>query len=318
MNINSWTDLIFVIDTKNVKTAEAIAAQCTSLGIYIEDYSDLEKLLPLIGRADYIDAKLTAKDRSRAAIHIYIPTEERPEEIIARMTELLNLANVEFELRCESVNEDDWANDWKKYHKPQRIGKRLVICPSWEEYTQSEGDVVLTIDPGSSFGSGGDETTRVCLRLMEPNLLAGDKVLDMGCGSGVLSIAALLLGARSAFGVDIDKNAVAVAAENARINGVAQRFEGYYGNVLTESKLEEAIGGGYDLICANIMADVHIAMKSIYFEKLRFGGNLILSGIIEDRADEVREAFELTGFCFIGAEEENGWLALGFQKIIEN
>lgn len=315
MNITSWTDLIFVVDTKNAKTAEAIAAQCTSLGIYIEDYSDMEKILPLIGRADYIDEKLIAKDRSRVAIHIYIPAEEQSEEIITRMTQLLSSAGVDFVLRCEFVNEDDWANDWKKYHKPQRIGEKLVICPSWEEYPRNEGDVVLTIDPGSSFGSGGDETTRVCLRLMEPNLLAGDKVLDMGCGSGVLSIAALLLGAIRALGVDIDRNAVAVAAENARINGVAQRFEGRYGNVLTESNLEEAVGGGFDLICANIMADVHIAMKSIYFEKLKFGGKLILSGIIDNRAEEVREAFEMTGFCFIGAEEENGWLALAFQKI---
>ena len=315
MKNTSWTDLIFVVAAKNAKTAEAIAAQCTSLGIYIEDYSDMEKMLPLIGRADYIDEKLAAKDRSRAAIHIYIPADEPPEEKVMRMTELLAIAGVEFKLRSESLNEKDWANDWKKFHKPQRIGKRMVICPSWEEYTRIEGDVVLTIDPGSSFGSGEDETTRVCLRLMEPNLLVGDRVLDMGCGSGVLSIAALLLGAKFALGVDVDRNAVNTAAQNASLNGVGNRFASLWGNVLTDSMLEKTIGGGYDLICANIMADVHIAMKKIYFDKLRQGGKLILSGIIDTRADEVRNVFELTGFTFIGLEDENGWIALGFAKI---
>lgn len=314
MNNTSWTDLIFEVETKNAKSAEAIAAQCSSLGIYIEDYSDMERILPLIGGADYIDEKLTEKDRSRVSIHIYIPADGQPVEIITRMTELMDLAGIEFKFRCESVNEDDWANDWKKYHKPQRVGKRLVICPSWEEYAKIEGDVVLTIDPGSSFGTGGDETTRVCLRLMEPNLAAGDRVLDMGCGSGVLSIAALLLGAKFAFGVDIEKNAVGDAAENARLNGVGSRFESRWGNVLTDSKLEKSLGGRYDLICANIMADVHIAMKEILFDKLRSGGKLILSGIIDTRADEVRSAFELMGFTFIGLEEENGWVALGFAK----
>lgn len=314
MNNTSWIDLVFVVATKKAKTAEALAAQCTSLGIYIEDYSDMERMLPLIGRADYVDERLSSKDRSRVAIHIYIPAQEQPEEIITRMTELLTSAGIEFALRCECINEDDWANDWKKFHKPQRIGEKLVICPSWEEYARNETDVVLTIDPGSSFGSGGDETTRVCLRLMEPNLLVGDRVLDMGCGSGVLSIAALLLGAKSAFGVDIDKNAVAVAAENALINGVSERFECRFGNVLTDERLDEAIGGGYDLICANIMADVHIEMKGIYIDKLKVGGKLILSGIIDNRADEVREVFETAGLKLFGAEEENGWLALGFSK----
>ncbi|MBP8639613.1 MAG: 50S ribosomal protein L11 methyltransferase [Oscillospiraceae bacterium] len=314
MDNTSWTDLIFVVDTRNKITAEAIAAKCTSLGIYIEDYSDMEKMLPLIGRADYIDEKLASMDKTHVAIHIYIPEEEHPDDIITRMTELLASAGIDFALSTKSMQEDDWENDWKKFHKPQRINEKLVICPSWEDYKKNEGEVLLTIDPGSSFGSGGDETTRVCLRLMETNLEVGEIVLDMGCGCGVLSIAALLLGAKFALGVDIDKNAVTVAAENAQINGVNQNFEGRFGNVLTDSRFEESLGGGYDLICANIMADVHIDMKKIYFEKLKSGGKLILSGIIENRAEEVREVFGKLGFFFIGYEEENGWVALAFKK----
>ena len=228
MENSSWTDLTFVVDAKNVKKAETLASQCTSLGIYIEDYSDMESLLPLIGRADYVDEKLTAKDRSHAAIHIYVPENESQVEVASKMKELLGHSEIGFSMRSEAVTEEDWANSWKKHHKLHRIGKSIVICPSWVDYCAEEGELVLRIDPGSSFGTGGDETTRVCLRLLETSVRAGDRVLDMGCGSGVLSIAALLLGAGSSLGVDIDKNAVEAAKENARLNGVGERFEGLF------------------------------------------------------------------------------------------
>ena len=311
----SWTDLAFEVDTKSAETVEALAAQCTNLGIYIEDYSDMERMLPLIGGADYVDEKLAAKDKSHVAVHIYVPSDELPEKVVSRMCELLATAEVKYELRCTSINDDDWSNAWKKYHRPQRVGKRLVICPSWEEYDRTDDDVVLTMDPGSSFGSGRDETTRLCLSLIESNLVAGDSVLDIGCGSGILSVAALLLGAKSAVGVDIERNAVNNAAENARINGVGSCFSGFYGNVLTDSELEKSLGSGYDLICANIVADVHISMRDIFFNKLKRGGSLTLSGIINTRTDEVRSAIQSAGFELKDVKEENGWTALCFDKI---
>ncbi len=310
----SWTDLIFEVDAKNAIAAEAIAAQSTSLGIFIEDYSDMERILPLIGRADYIDEKLSSKDRTRVSIHVYIPDGERPSEAASRISERLSSAGISFSLSYSSVNEEDWANSWRKFHKPLRVGRRFVLRPSWEEYAPAGDDIVITIDPGSSFGTGEDETTRVCLRLLEAYLSAGDRVLDMGCGSGVLSIAALLLGAESAVGVDIEKTAVSTAVENARLNGVGGRFEGRWGNVLADRGFEESLGGGYDLLCANIVSDVHIAMKAIYSGRLKAGGKLVLSGIIDARADDVRSEFELAGFACTGSEEENGWIALGFEK----
>ena len=311
----SWIDLIFVVNTKSAKSAEAIASRCTKLGIFIEDYSDMERMLPLIGRADYIDENLKAKDRSHVAIHIYVPSDENPEYVFTQMSNQLKKASIDFSFKHESFDENDWANDWKKHHTAQRAGKRLVICPSWEEYERADEDLIITIDPGSSFGTGKDETTRVCLQLIETSVSDGDRILDMGCGSGVLSIAGLLLGAGSAVGVDIDKNAVNAAIENASINGVASRFDCLCGNVLTDSKFEEELGCGYDLICANIVADVHISMKKIYFSKLNKDGKLLLSGIIDNRADDVRSAFESEGFTFVSAAEENGWLALGFKKV---
>ncbi|SHJ46991.1 50S ribosomal protein L11 methyltransferase [Parasporobacterium paucivorans] len=313
MKNTGWTDITFEVDINDAKSAEAIAAQCTGLGIFVEDYSDIEAVQALVG-GDYIDEKLMAKDKSCVTIHIYIPSDEHPEETVTRVSELMTQAGVKFRQSYVQVMEDDWENDWKRHHKPQRIGNRLIICPSWEECAMAEGEVKLTIDPGSSFGTGKDDTTKLCLRLMESKLSTGDKVLDMGCGSGVLAIAALLLGAQSAVGVDIEENAVRDAIENARINGVGDRFEGRWGNVLSDEVLKDSIGSGYDLICANIVADVHLAMKGMYFDKLKENGRLIVSGIISARKHEVQSAIELSGFALTGMEEENGWTALGFKK----
>ncbi len=308
----SWTELIYKVDIKKAKIAGEIVAHHSPTGIYIEDYSDMERMLPLIGRVDYIDEKLSVKDRSFAVIHAYIPSDESAEDAAERISERLRLSGVSFAYERASVGDEDWENDWKQFHKPWRVGKRLVISPSWEHLDPSSGDIVLTVDPGSAFGSGGDETTRVCLRLMEPHVRNGDRVLDMGCGSGALSIAALLLGAQSALGVDIDKNAVNTAAENAVLNGVGERFESRCGNVLTSGEFEAELGSGYDLICANIAADVHLSMRGIYRNKLRPGGKLILSGITKGREEDVYSAFVSRGFSFLGTEEENGWLAMGF------
>lgn len=309
-----WTDLIFEVAAKDAKAAEEIAAQCSSAGIYIENCSDFEEILPFIGRADYIDNKLIDKCGTNTVIHIYVAPEENPDYTFLRIFELLRLANIKFAAKRENIDETDWENDWKRFHKPEKIGSRLVVCPSWEKYDLSGDDVVLIMDPGSSFGSGKDETTKVCLRLIEKHLSCGDTVLDIGCGSGILSVAALLLGAKFAVGVDIDRNAVDTACENALINGVGSRFKGLHGNMLEDIEFKNSLGCGYDLICANIAADLHILMKELFSEKIKPRGKLLLSGIIQGRADEVRFAFERLGFVFTDCDEENGWVAFAFQK----
>lgn len=307
-----WTELVFLVDTKNVKAAERIAARFTALGIYVEDYSNMELLLPLVGGADYIDAELAARDRAHARIHVYIQEGDEPSASAAAISESLAAAGVPFSLECLHMEVQDWENGWRSFHHPQRVGERLVLCPSWERFDRRPGDVVMVIDPGGAFGSGRDETTRLCLRLLEKRIAGGERVLDLGCGSGVLAIAALLLGADTALGVDIDTNAPPIARENAERNGVGVRFKALCGNVLTDGAVDAALGGGFDLICANIVADVHLAMREVYAAKLRPGGGLLLSGIIEDRAVELRAAIEAVGFTLTDAEEENGWHALAF------
>ncbi len=310
----SWTELVFSVEAKNAGVAEGITARFTKLGLYIEDYSNMEFVLPLVGAADYIDAELAARDRAHARIHVYVEAKEAPQEIATAISGALEAAGIAFSLESFGMEEQDWENDWRRFHRPQRVGERLVLCPSWEHFDRRPDDILLVLDPGGAFGSGRDETTRLCLRLLDKRIVGDERVLDLGCGSGVLAVAALLLGAKTALGVDIDPNAPPIARENAERNGVLEHFSVLHGNILTDGSIYAALAEEYDLICANIVADVHLAMRDVYAEKLRSGGGLLLSGIIDDRVEQVRAALEASGFALTDAEEENGWHALAFIK----
>lgn len=226
-----------------------------------------------------------------------------------------NTDNVYGRLEAElsSIREEDWANNWKQYFKPIKVGEKLVIKPSWEDYDEDSERIILEIDPASSFGTGQHHTTRLCLELLEKSLNAGDKLLDMGCGSGILSIGAMLLGAESAAAVDIEQNAAATAMENALKNHISsEKYKTYYGNILMDEKLADEIDGKYDIITANIVADVLIAMKEFFVRYLKKGGTLIVSGIIEERMHEVIEALESVGFSGPEANVKEGWAAVRF------
>lgn len=309
-----WTELIFIVAAENVRKAEELAAACSQTGIYIEDYSDMEAMLPLVGAADYVDSALAQRDKSSAAIHIYLSAVESAEEAAAMISRLFEQAHIAFTLKSGSLPRTDWENDWKRQHKPHRVGEHLLLCPTWESCERSEGDILLTIDPGGAFGSGEDVTTTLCLRLLERHIKGGERVLDMGCGSGVLSVAALLLGAESALGVDIEKRVLTEAPANARLNNVGERFSVMHGNVLTDVKLSNALGGDFDLICANMVADVQLRMAMLYHAQLRAGGTLVLSGILAPRADELCSAMDSTGFTLIERLDDGEWSAFAYRK----
>ncbi len=310
-----WTEIIVSVPTEHNEEAAAIVTMTVPYGIYIEDYADMEETLPAIGWVDAIDEELLNKDRTSARIHIYLPGADSPREALTFIEARLTDCGIPYRLALETVEDSDWADNWKKYFKPKRFGRSVVIKPTWEPYETRRGDVVIELDPGSAFGTGGHETTALCLALVEDSVAPGCRVLDMGCGSGILSIAALCLGAGQATAVDIDAHAAETAAENAAVNGFGRdRFRSFSGDVLCDDALADAVGAGYDLLTANIVADVLIGLAAFFRNALRDGGTLLVSGIIEPRADEVAERLTEEGFTLCEHRTLNGWVALRLTK----
>ena len=203
--------------------------------------------------------------------------------------------------------EEDWINNWKQYFKPIPVGQKLLIRPTWEEVQDSGGRTVLDLDPGLAFGTGTHETTRLCMELLEQYVRPGMNVLDVGCGSGILSVAALLLGADKAVGVDIDELAVKTAVENAEINHVEDRFTGICGN------LTDQVTGTYDIVVANIVADVIIMLTKDVEQFMKPDTVYLMSGIIDTREQDVLAAVE-QHFTIIDRKEEKGWVALSAKR----
>lgn len=321
----NWTEV-------NIYTAtEGIDILCASLmdigikGFVVKDSSDFKEFLEnKDGKWDYIDDDLMNLSDCETCLTVYLPDNSQGMEMMISLRALLkqiksNDENNVFgrlELELLQVKEEDWANNWKQYFKPLKVGKKLLVKPSWEEYSNNDERVVLEIDPASSFGTGQHNTTKLCLELLEESLNTGDRVLDLGCGSGILSIGAMLLGASEITAVDIEQNAVETAIENAKKNNILQdKYIAYCGDVISDHVLCEKIGKGYDLITANIVADVLISMRSIFRQKLKNNGILIISGIIIERKDEVVNAVVESGFKVIETAEGEGWAAVKLKAI---
>lgn len=306
-----WTDVQIIIPIEHLETAEAVAQMAVPYGIYIEDYSDMLELVPQIAHIDLIDEELLQKDRTTGIVHLYISPDESPAEAVSYLTHQLTLDGVPHQVKTFTVREEDWATAWKDYYHPTPLGARLVVCPSWEQYDKKPNELVITLDPGMAFGTGTHHTTRLCAQLLEDVVKPGDRVLDMGTGSGILSIAALLLGAATAVGVDIDPVAVRTAAENAAINGFSVPvFTAVSGNLVVDATMGGRLGGGYTVIAANIVADVIIALAPAIRVQLAPGGSLVASGIILPRKDEVLQALTENGLAIIEVRENDGWCAI--------
>ncbi len=306
-----WTDVQITVPAKDIDTAAAIAQMAVPYGIYIEDYSDLMEEAPKIAHIDLIDEALMAKDRNNAIIHIYISPEQSPTEAIAYLSARLDQEPVPYTVDTSAVKEEEWATAWKDYYHPTKIGKRLVVCPTWEDYAPGEGELVMRLDPGMAFGTGTHHTTRLCAGMLEEAVTPGCRLLDMGTGSGILSIAALLLGAKEAVGVDIDPVAVRTAGENAALNGFGpDRFTPVCGELVHDRHLAEKLGSGFDLIAANIVADVIIALAPTFPRHLKPGGMVVCSGIILPRKEEVIAALDAQGLTVLQVEEQDGWCAI--------
>ena len=276
-----WTDIRLTVAHRDAEQAEAAATMIAEGGIYIEDYSDLEEQVAEIAHVDLIEPELL--DETLAAID-------------ARM----EAAGITYTVETAGVEQEDWQNGWRKYYHPLEIGRRLAVVPSWQAYDTDR--VKLLLDPGLAFGTGGHETTGLCLEALDELVTGGERMLDIGTGSGILAIAALKLGAAAAEGVDIDPVAVRTACENAALNGVESRFTGLVGD------LSDQASGRYDIVTANIVANAIISLAPAVPALLAEGGHFIASGIIDTRADEVEAALAAAGLTVAARREKRGWV----------
>lgn len=306
-----YKELVLKIKTEKVAEAEAIVSLLDIGGIYTEDYSDLDDC-PLVKNFALVDEALLAKDKETALLHVYFGEHADAAANLEFIAARFAACGIEMQVVENTVREEDYANSWKQYYKPLKIG-RITVVPEWEDYTPGTGETVLTIDPGMAFGTGNHETTSLCVEALQKFFVPGTSFLDIGCGSGILSIAALLLGAKKAVGIDIDPNAVKVSGENAALNTFSGTFSGVAGNILEE---QTALVGGekFDCITANIVADVIIRLLRFAKDLLRENGRMILSGIITERGDEVRRAITENGFTLLEEQEKKGWLCMVIER----
>ena len=267
---SSWTEIKLTVKVGSLDSAVAIMS-AVDPGLMIEDYSDFD-LKSVYG--DLVDEKILSADKTVASVSVFIPEDGDVEGTLAFIRERLAAASVEGRISTSGVKEEDFANAWRQYYKPLHIG-RIVIVPKWESYESKDGEIIIRMDPGMAFGTGSHETTRLVIGLLENCVTPGCSVLDVGCGSGILSVAALLSGANSAVGVDIDALAVKTAVENAEINHVADKFTAIAGN------LTEQINGKYHIVLANIVADVIMVLTEDIEQYLYPDSIYIMSGIID-------------------------------------
>ena len=301
---------------------EVLIIRLSELGINgfeIHDSADFDEFLEnKDANWDYVDDSLMGLKTVPTHITLYLQDNAQGLETLTELKGALagfKAENPDFygslDIEIDSVREEDWANNWKQYYKPFNVGSKLVVKPSWEEVDNTEGRKILEIDPASSFGTGQHHTTRLVMELLEGVISEGDRMLDLGCGSGILSIAGLLLGAKQAVMADIFENAVKTAAENVEKNGFdKESYKAYCGNIIDDETLREKIGDGYNVITANIVADVIIAMSGLFRGFLAEKGTLIVSGIITERLGEVLTALKEAGFTVTEKREREGWNAI--------
>ena len=268
---------------------------------------------------DYVDDDLMNLKNVKTHITLYLQQNEQGLEMFTALQGVLAEIKSKDEdnfygtlqMETDKVNEEDWANNWKKYYKPFNVGEKLIIKPTWEQVADTGGRKILEIDPASSFGTGQHHTTRLVMEILEQKITGGEKLLDLGCGSGILSIAALLLGAETVTMTDVFENAVTTASENVEQNGFDKsHYTAFCGNIADDPALRKKIGTGFDIITANIVADVIISMSPYFRSFLKENGVLIISGIITQRLDEVKAALSENNITIESLTEREDWYAL--------
>ena len=306
-----WKEILVKTDIKNLDRVLGILQMVSPSGLYIEDYSDMDRIVSDAAWIGLVDDELLKKDRSIGTIHLYITFDKDSYlQVISFIKERLKAEKIPAEIGENSVDDEDWANSWKKYFKPFKIGERIIIKPEWEkDDPQWDKRYILKIDPGMAFGTGSHPTTKLCILLLEKYTAHTTKsVLDVGTGSGILSIAAILLGAAYAMGIDADEYAIKTARENTALNCVADKVSLRVGDLIC------GVDGEYDVVCANIVADAIIKLSEDVSRVLAPNGVFISSGIIDTREEDVKKELSRHGFSIIEVLREECWLAIAASR----
>jgi ribosomal protein L11 methyltransferase len=317
-----WTKVTIYTTSEGIEPVTGRLALLGVTGTEIEDGRDLRRFLEENrSRWDYVDESVEKKLAGEPRVNVYLEKNAKGSETLAAIKgSMLALRAADashafgrLDTELSGVSEQDWAENWKKYFKPLRVGKKILIRPAWEPVPEgSEGLTVFTVDPGMTFGTGSHETTRLCICELERLVKPGARMLDLGCGSGILSVIALMLGAQSALAVDIDPASRGAAARNAALNGVdPAALSVVTGDVTSDAALRQKLGAGsYDVVAANIVADVIKALAPFVPPLLAPGGRFVCSGIITERAHEVRQTLEENGLAVEKTAEDGGWTAM--------
>ena len=309
-----WLELKIDTSPSGLDAVTELLEQQGVTGVIIDDENDFKDFLEHNRQYwDYVDEELLREKAGVSRVTFYLERNEAALDVIARVRiAMSDLKKARPDcgpllLTIDNVADADWENNWKKFYKPMEIGERLLVVPQWEK-ARDDGRIKLVLNPGLTFGTGSHATTRLCLQALDKYIRGGEKILDLGCGSGILSIAALVLGAGEAFACDIDEKCVDVAYENAALNGVGKdRYTVRWGDVLTDKALQAEFGGGYDMVVANIVADVIMGLSGRVRPFLKEGGLFLCSGIIDDRAEEVFTRLRADGWTVIEQHDSEGW-----------
>ncbi len=315
-----WIQIKIITTNRGIDPVCGLLYDLGITGVEISDKEDFIEFLENNRKYwDYVDEELERLKEADSCITVYFSNDEEGLSQLAQMkTAIDDLRfsdqNGEFgslEILSENMKDEDWSENWKQYFKPLEIGERVLIVPEWETNVPESDRVKFLINPGLSFGTGSHESTKMCIEEIEKNLKAGDTVLDLGCGSGILSVIALLLGAKNATAVDIDPMAVEVAYSNLKLNNLPEEiYRGYAGDITTDTKLCKKLSENKcDIVLANIVADVIIALSGCVKDFMKPDGVFICSGIIIERKDEVVAALEKAGLKVKSVRTMGEWAA---------
>ncbi len=307
-----WTKVSIETTSEGIEPLYGMLLSMGIEGAEIEDTADFENFLENNKRYwDYVDDELRAAKKGPTRVSVYLRADENGRETLLLLRENLRRLKAEdaslgsLSVTLDQIDENDWFEKWKQYYKPFTVGEAITVVPAWTPY-ESEG-VLLRINPGMLFGTGSHNTTRLCITMLEKIVKKGDRVFDIGCGSGILSILALLLGAEHAAAVDIDAAAPRIAYENAALSGITpEKYTVTCGNVLEETVTDER----FHVVVANIVADVIIPLSAVVERYMEPEGLFLCSGIINDRLEEVLTALEKNGFTVLEKRQDGEWWAI--------